>query len=126
MNPAMRLFTFTYRPLPNEAAGSDQLAASVENVLLIAVTALAFVLVYRAGPLTVFRRFSVSATYGCLCLGLLSQVIANLGLATRQKWMALPALLFVVLGAWQIRAEQRSRERRMRIAGLPLPAGARH
>jgi len=126
MNPAMRLFTFTYRPLPNEAAGSDQLAASVENLLLMAVTALALILVYRAGPLSVFRRFSISATYGCLCLGLLSQVIANLGLATRQKWMALPALLFVILGAWQMRVEQRSRERRMSQARFALPAGARH
>jgi hypothetical protein len=121
MNPVMRLFTFTYRPLPREASGADQLAASIENVLLIGVTLLGLFILYRAGPMRVFRRLSIPATYGVLCLGLLSQLTANLGLATRQKWMALPALLFVVLGAWQMHVEQRSKERRI---ALPRFAGA--
>lgn len=125
MNPAMRLFTFVYRPLPREASGAEQLAASIENMLLIGVTILGLILIYRAGPLRVFRRFSISATYGLTCVVLLSQVTANLGLAARQKWMALPALLFVVLGAWQMLSEERSRERRIPAQGLAGVAGAR-
>jgi hypothetical protein len=125
MNPAMRLFTFIYRPLPREASGADQLAASVENLLLIAVTAVGLVIVYRAGPLRVLRRYGVAATYGLLCVVLLSQITANLGLATRQKWMALPALLFVVLGAWRMLAEQRAHNRKVQFYPYREIAGFR-
>ncbi len=109
MNPAMRLFTFLYRPLPNEAAAPEQFAASIENVLLMLVTAFGIIVIYRAGIVRVLRRYGTAATYGVLCILLLSQIIANLGLATRQKWMGLPALLFLVLGAWQILSEKKSR-----------------
>lgn len=114
MNPAMRLLTFLYRPLPNEAVGADQLVASAENLLLIAVTLLTIVVAYRAGFVRVFRRYGIALTYTAGCVLLLSQVTANLGLATRQKWMALPALLFVALSAWQMFVEERSRNRALR------------
>jgi hypothetical protein len=109
MNPAMRLFTFLYRPLPSEAAAPEQFAASIENVLLMLVTAFGIIVIYRAGIVRVLRRYGTAATYGVLCILLLSQIIANLGLATRQKWMGLPALLFLVLGAWQIPSEKKAR-----------------
>lgn len=126
MNPAMRLATFLYRPFPNEATALDQLAAAAENMLLIALTLFGIVVIYRAGMLRVFRRYGTAAVYGLLCTGLLSQVIANLGLATRQKWMAVPALMFVVLGAWQILMEDRARNRqRKQFVRYAQVAGAR-
>ncbi len=100
MNPVMRLLSFLYRPLPNEASGFDQLASSIDNLFLIALTLLGLIGMYRAGFVRVFRRHSIALLYGLASLVLLSQVTANLGLATRQKWMFVPALILAALSAW--------------------------
>jgi hypothetical protein len=42
---------------------------------------------------------------------LLSQVTANLGLAARQKWMLVPALMLVIVGAWSTRKENAESDR---------------
>lgn len=112
MNPALRLWSYIYRPLPNETSGFDQLAASLDNVILIALTVVGIAAVYRAGIIKVFRHYSIPLIYGIMALVMLSQVTANLGLAARQKWMALPALMLVVVGAWGMAAEQSGRRRR--------------
>jgi hypothetical protein len=58
----------------------------------------------------VFRRYTIAAVYGIPCLLLLSQVTANLGLATRQKWMCVPPLLFLFVAAYGMaRAERLAR-----------------
>jgi hypothetical protein len=102
MNPAMRLLSFLYRPLPNEASGLDQLAASLDNLFLIALTVIGLIVMYRAGFIRSFRRHSIALMYGVGGVILLSQVTANLGLATRQKWMMIPALMLVVLSTWRM------------------------
>lgn len=112
MSPALRLWSYLYRPLPNEAASLEQLAASLDNVILIALTVVGIAAVYRAGIIKVFRHYSIPLIYGIMALVMLSQVTANLGLAARQKWMALPALMLVVVGAWGMAAEQSGRRRR--------------
>lgn len=111
MNPLGRLFSYTYRPLPNEASGLDQLSASIDNLILLGLTVAGIILVYRAGIGKVFRRHSIHLIYGFATLVMLSQVTANLGLAARQKWMSLPALMLVLVGAWGIAAANSSRNR---------------
>jgi hypothetical protein len=110
MNPVLRLLSFLYRPLPNEAASLDQLAASMDNLFLIFLTILGLVAIYQAGPIRLFRRYSIPILYGSAGLVLLSQVTANLGLATRQKWMAVPALILTVLGALRMARDARAQE----------------
>lgn len=114
MNPVMRLLSFMYRPLPNEAAGLDQLAASLDNVFLILLTLVGLVALYRAGFIQTFRRYSIASLFGAGGVILLSQVTANLGLASRQKWMAVPALMLVALGALRMAAEARAQEKSRR------------
>ena len=108
MNPVLRLLSFLYRPLPNEASGIDQLATSLDNLFLIALTLFGLVGLYRAGFVISIRRYSIPLIYGVVGLVILSQVTANLGLATRQKWMVLPALIIAVFGAWTLAREARS------------------
>jgi hypothetical protein len=115
MNPVMRLFSFIYRPLPNEAVGIDQLAASIDNLFLIGLTLLGIVAIYRAGLLRVLRRFGIPLLYGGGGIILLSQVTANLGLASRQKVMAIPALMLVVLGALAMAREKRLQNKTRRV-----------
>lgn len=112
MNPALRLLSFVYRPLPNEAAGFAQLAASLDNMLLIALTMIGILAVYRAGMVRTFRMYSIPFLYGFSCLMVLSQVTANLGLATRQKWMLVPALMMICVGAWAMAGRKEEPQRR--------------
>jgi hypothetical protein len=121
MNPAFRLLSYMYRPLPNEAADLSQLAASLDNLILVCLTLVAFVALYRAGIVRVFRKYSISLLYGLGGLVLLSQVTANLGLAARQKWMALPALMLVLAGAWGMAAEADRKRRSARLPAMPQP-----
>jgi hypothetical protein len=112
MNPMVRLLSFLYRPLPNEASGFAQLAASLDNLLLVGLTVVGILAVYRAGVVRTFRMYSIPFLYGFSCLVVLSQVTANLGLATRQKWMLVPALMMICVGAWAMAARKDAPPRR--------------
>ena len=114
MNPAMRMLSFVYRPLPHEASGIDQLAASMDNLFLIALTVAGLVGLFRASLVEVFQRNSINVIFAIGGIALLSQVTANLGLASRQKWMMLPALMIVMLSAWTMANEERTRKRSKR------------
>jgi hypothetical protein len=105
MNPAFRLLSYLYRPLPTDASGVEQLAASLDNLFLIALTGVGLVAMSRAGFVRVIRAYGIPLLYGLACLLLLSQVTANLGLAMRQKWMLVPALMLVFVGAWTMLKE---------------------
>jgi hypothetical protein len=111
MNPVMRMFSYLYRPLPNEASGFAQLAASLDNLFLILLTIVGVVGIIRAGAIRVFRSQAIALLYGIGGLIILSQVTANLGLATRQKWMVIPALMLVFVEAWRMVSEDSARER---------------
>ena len=121
MNPALRLASYLYRPLPTEASGFSQLAESIDNVILIMLTVIALIAIIRAGAFRIFRTYSIPILYGLSCLVLLSQVTANLGLAARQKWMLVPALMLVVVGAWSTRKENAApdRTKTRRLPGAP-------
>ena len=121
MNPALRLLSFLYRPLPNETSGAAQLAASLDNVLLILLTALGIVAVFRAGFIRVFRNHGIALIYGLMTLVMLSQVTANLGLASRQKWMLIPALMIVLVGALAMARKDKADKRQL----YPLPVTPR-
>ena len=124
MNPALRMFSYLYRPLPGEASGFGQLAESFDNVFLILLTALGVFAILRAGSIRIFRTYSIPIFYGVSCLVLLSQVTANIGLASRQKWMLVPALMLVIVGAWSAMNERTAsdRTRSRRLSGAPQAA----
>lgn len=120
MNPVFRLLSYLYRPLPNEAAGFAQLAASLDNLILILLTVVGLVAIYRAGFMQTARRQGMAMLYGLASVILLSQLTANLGLATRQKWMAVPALMLIVVEALKLVRDQAASRR----VGIPSLARA--
>jgi hypothetical protein len=122
MNPVFRVLSYLYRPLPNEAAGLAQFAASIDNMILVVLTLTGLICMIRAGFLRVFRSQSIALLYGTASLILLSQLTANLGLATRQKWMIVPALMLVTVEAWRLARETAS-ARRSYVHG-PAPRSA--
>ena len=121
MNPVFRLFSYLYRPLPNETQGFEQFAASIDNMILVLLTAVGVTAVLRAGVIRVFRNDAIALLYGLAVAVLLSQVTANLGLAMRQKWMLFPALMLVFVGAWSAMKQEAesSRLKIRRLAGAP-------
>lgn len=121
MNPMLRLFGFLYRPLPNETSGIAQFAASIDNVILIFLTLIGLVAIYRAGFVRSFRTYSIPCLYGLSGLVLLSQVTANLGLAARQKWMLVPALMMLFLGARSLMLRKEAAQRPNGRARLGAP-----
>ena len=115
MNPIARVAGYLYRPLPNEAYGFAQLTSSAENIVLMILTAIAVVLIVRVGVLKVFREYSIMLLYSLGALIILSQVTGNLGIAARQKWMAIPALIIVCIGAWASTKRKASTGKRYRL-----------
>ena len=96
MSFPMKLFSYIFRPLPNEANDIIQLINSFENIFLL--------LIFVAGVYALFVRFKARSFFGSLpllilglgILVLLALTTANMGIAVRQKWMALvPLLVFI-------------------------------
>lgn len=92
----LKVITYLFRPMPFEAADAFQLLNSAENmVLLLMVIGASALFIRRMNQRSGWQMFPLLIMSLFLIL-LLSQITANLGIAVRQKWMALVPL-FVVL-----------------------------
>lgn len=94
MSLPVQLFSYVFRPTLIDAQGALELAAAVENALLLGIFVL---LVPRAamapsGDPTLGNRL-VLVVFACITLVVLAQTTANLGIAMRQKWMIIPAMV---------------------------------
>jgi hypothetical protein len=101
MNWFERMFSYAFRPLFFDANNALALIASIENAFLLAI--------FCAGGWSIMRRRSFGMlrennaimllTYSLLTIFVLSQTTANLGIASRQKWMFMPSALLFLIGA---------------------------
>ncbi len=95
----LQMATYIYRPLPHEAWSIFALLASIEVLFLIALTVLAIQNTLLGGHNRLAGRsmflwlYLIGGTYT------LATTTANLGIAVRQKWMLMPALLVLIFGA---------------------------
>lgn len=98
MNPAMRVFTYLFRPMLFEGRSAFMLAAAIENsaFLLLFVFGLWS---YATGVKRRLYPLQSALLIAFICTGviILSQTTANLGLAMRQKWMILPMMLVLTV-----------------------------
>ena len=100
MSYPMQMFTYIFRPLPFEAHSIVALITSIENTILL----LSFIYI------TIKSRFNFSAynkgknlwlfLYVFITCSMLAITTANLGIATRQKWMFMPILVYLLLYAF--------------------------
>ncbi|CAK0752059.1 conserved membrane hypothetical protein [Gammaproteobacteria bacterium] len=92
----LQLFSYLFRPFPFEAKNVQQMIASLENSIIFLI----FLAYVRKIVLMVLKGndiiFRYSFFFVCLMWYLLATTTANLGIASRQKTMFLPAL-FVLL-----------------------------
>lgn len=98
MSVPVRLFTYLFRPLFVDAGNVLGLASSVENLVLLLIVAIAVFSIFGRKR-SVLPNFAWVATllFSLLTWGVLANTTANLGIATRQKWMFVPLLLVWLL-----------------------------
>ncbi len=103
MNIVSRLFAYLFRPFFIDAIGMLGLIASVENLFLfgICLSGLYFCTYTRSSLPRITRVFFV--VYGFSVWFVMSNTIANTGLALRQKWMCLPIILLLALSYFPIK-----------------------
>lgn len=97
MSYPMQMFTYIFRPLPFEAHSALALMTSLENTILL----LLFVYILIKSKFN-FRPFVEKKNlwllaYVFLTCTILAITTANLGIATRQKWMFMPVLLYLLI-----------------------------
>src|SRR5690606_39066857 len=97
MSYPMQMFTYVFRPLPFEASSAVTLVTSLENTILLFL----FIYILFKSKFN-FRPFIYDKnlwllTYVFLTCTILAMTTANLGIATRQKWMFMPVLLYLLI-----------------------------
>ena len=94
-----QLFTYIFRPLPQEAHNFLSFLSSIDNLILLIVFTLSlFSVVFSKGKIFSIsdskenRMFLLIFALGGIVIS--SLTTSNLGIATRQKWMYVPILLY--------------------------------
>lgn len=108
MSYPMQIFTYIFRPLPFDAHSALALFTSIENTILL------FLFIYILFK-NKFRLYAFTEgkntwllIYAFLTCSMLAITTANLGIATRQKWMFMPIFLYLLIYAfYQYKQNQR-------------------
>lgn len=91
----LKLFTYLFRPLPYEAHNFIALMASFENLFILCLVL--YIIIVKFPRLKyVFKGKEIFLViYFVLGLLLLGNLVTNLGIASRQKWMIMPVLMYL-------------------------------
>ena len=99
MSYPMKIFTYMFRPLPFEAHNLISLINSFENTVLLLFTIyILFKSKFNLKPFFNDKNLWLF-TYLFLTSSVLALTTANLGIATRQKWMFMPVFLYLLIYA---------------------------
>lgn len=100
MSYPMQMFTYIFRPLPFEAHSAVALISSLENIALLLVFIYIFIK-SKSSFKTFFKNENLWLfMYAFLTCTMLALTTANLGIATRQKWMFMPVLIYLLIYAF--------------------------
>lgn len=97
MSLPMKLFTYMVRPMVFEARSVFQLAAAVDNLVLILLFAAGGLVIWRGRKSPVDDARVFLWVYVLLAWIVLAMTTANLGIAMRQKWMFAPMLIYLMI-----------------------------
>lgn len=97
MSYPMQMFTYIFRPLPFEAHSLLALITSLENTLFLLIF---IYLIYKSNfnfHSYIKEKNLWLLMYVFLTCTALAVTTANLGIATRQKWMFMPVLIYLLV-----------------------------
>ena len=96
----MQMFTYVFRPLPFDANSVLALFTSFENtILLFLFIYIIYKSKFKFGTF-VEGKHTWLLMYAFLTCTMLALTTANLGIATRQKWMFMPILIYLLIYAF--------------------------
>lgn len=97
MSYPVQMFTYIFRPLPFDAHSALALFTSIENTILLIL--FLYVLFKNKFKLYAFveGKHAWLLIYVFLTCSMLAITTANLGIATRQKWMFMPILIYLLV-----------------------------
>lgn len=100
MNYPMQMFTYIFRPLPFEAQSLLALITSLENTILLLL--FLYIILKSKFNFSSFIEYKNLwlLTYIFVTCTILAITTANLGIATRQKWMFMPVLIYLLIYAF--------------------------
>lgn len=100
MSYPMQMFTYIFRPLPFDAHSALALFTSIENSILVIL--FLYILFKNKFRMRSFieGRHTWLFIYAFLTCSMLAITTANLGIATRQKWMFMPIFLYLIIYAF--------------------------
>lgn len=100
MSYPVQIFTYVFRPLPFDAHSALALFTSIENTILLIL--FLYVLFKNKFRLNYFveGKNTWLLIYAFLTCSMLAITTANLGIATRQKWMFMPILIYLLVYAF--------------------------
>lgn len=100
MSYPMQIFTYVFRPLPFDAHSALALFTSIENTILLIL--FLYILFKNKFRLHTFveGKHTWLLIYALLTCSMLAITTANLGIATRQKWMFMPILIYLLVYAF--------------------------
>jgi len=108
MSYPVQVFTYIFRPLPFDANSALALFTSIENTILLIL--FLYVLFKNKFRLNYFieGKNTWLLIYAFLTCSMLAITTANLGIATRQKWMFMPILIYLLVYTfYQFKESQR-------------------
>ncbi|EET81500.1 hypothetical protein ACIRA0001_0532 [Acinetobacter radioresistens SK82] len=108
MSYPVQIFTYVFRPLPFDAHSALALFTSIENTILLIL--FLYVLFKNNFRLNYFieGKNTWLLIYAFLTCSMLAITTANLGIATRQKWMFMPILIYLLVYTfYQFKESQR-------------------
>ncbi|SDS44065.1 hypothetical protein SAMN05216198_1955 [Halopseudomonas litoralis] len=97
MSFPMQLFTYLFRPLPIEAGSIFQLAASLDNMILLFLFIVGGLALFKGRKARIQSGRVFLWVYALLALVVLAMTTANLGISVRQKWMFTPVLIYLLI-----------------------------
>lgn len=100
MSYPMQMFTYVFRPLPFEAHNIVSFITAFENTALLLLFLYISVKIRFDFKVFVQGKLLWLFTYVFLTCTILAVTTANLGIATRQKWMFMPVLLYLLIFAF--------------------------
>ncbi|WP_180052949.1 MULTISPECIES: hypothetical protein [unclassified Acinetobacter] len=108
MSYPVQIFTYVFRPLPFDAHSALALFTSIENTILLIL--FLYILFKNKFKLNYFieGKNTWLLIYAFLTCSMLAITTANLGIATRQKWMFMPILIYLLVHTfYQFKESQR-------------------
>lgn len=97
MSLPMQLFTYLFRPILFEARSVFQLAAAIDNIILLFLFLCGAVAIWKGRRSPVHDARIFLWVYALVAWMLLAMTSANLGIAMRQKWMFAPILIYLLI-----------------------------